>query len=266
MNRSVSICHSKSAELFQLKGWASELLILFFVFVLFQLSKLFIQTNLSSVLWRHLLYIQNGQSQQNGRHVSLGLKARLGLVSMITGEGFPKDYAENRIALINYFLFYVYLIHKNKQRVMSSPTSEVLPRSKYNREPCLGSIPATPGCSRDVSSRPSLRSARPAALPPDRSRPQRGGCSPRLGSGHPRGLQPTPGRAPTQAARLAHRLPLRPSRRPSRPGSVYKPLLAVPLSNASPRQPGSQTRTYRVPGREDRPLLREERAAGRGLT
>lgn len=110
-------------------------------------------------------------NRKNGRHVSLGLKARLGLVSMITGEGFPKDNAENRIALINYFLFYVYLIHKNKQRVMSSPTTEVLPRSKYNREPCVGSIPATPGCSRDVSSRPSPRPARPPGRPPSRPVP-----------------------------------------------------------------------------------------------
>lgn len=91
MNRSVCICHSKSAELFQLKGWASELLILFFVFVLFQLSKLFIQNNLSSVLWRHLLYIQNGQSQQEERSSRFsGTKSSAGVGFYDHWGGVPK--------------------------------------------------------------------------------------------------------------------------------------------------------------------------------
>lgn len=172
---------------------------------------------------------------------------------MITGEGFPKDNAENRIALFNYFLFYVYSIHKNKQRVMSSPTSEVLPRSKYNREPCVGSLPATPGCSRDVSSRPSPRPSRPVPAAARRMLTEAWVWSPPRPAADSR-QGPDPGSPPCSPP-AAPPQPLRPSRRPSRPGSVYKPLLAVPLSNASPRQPGSQTRTHRVPGREDRPLF-----------
>lgn len=209
-------------------------------------------------------------NRKNNHHVSL--KARLGFGFYDhRGGGSQKNNAENRITLFNYFLFYVYLIHKNKQWVMSSPTNEVLPLLEIQQKPVRGKHPRDPrmlqGCVI-----PPLSAPRPADRPPARPRPQpqpqpqRGGCSPRDGSGHPHGLQPTPGRAPTQAARLAHRQPLRPSRRPSRPGSVYKPLLAVPLSNASPRQTGSRTRTHRVPGREDRPLLLEEQAAGRGLT
>lgn len=165
----------------------------------------------------------------------------------------------------NYFLICVYLIHKKINTASCHPLTHHPQmkcslhkwRATNEREQCVGSIPATPASSGDVSAGPSPRPARP--------RPQRGGCSPWLGSGRPRGLQPTPGRAPTQAARPPHRQRLRSCRRPSRPGSVYKRLLAVPLSNASPRQPGSQTRTHRVPAREDRPLLREEQAASQGL-
>lgn len=126
-------------------------------------------------------------------------------------------------------------------RYLQPETQQKAVRGKHPCDPGM-----LPGCVIPSLSRPA------------RPRPQPGGCSPWLWSGHPRGLPPTPRRAPTQAARPPHRQPLRSSRRPSRPGSVYKRLLAVPLSNASPRQPGSQTLTHRVPAREDRPLLREE--------
>lgn len=122
----------------------------------------------------------------------------------------------------------------------------------------MGRTPATPGRSRDASSRPPPRS-------PAGPRPPRGGCSPRLWSCRPCGLQSTPSRTPTQAARPPHRQRLRSGRQPSRPGSVYKRLLAVPRPNASPRQPGNRILLHRVPSAENQSLLREEQA-GRGLT
>lgn len=183
---------------------------------------------------------------------------------MITGEGFPKDNAENRIALFNYFLFYVYLIHKNKQRVMSSPTSEVLPPLEIQQKAVRGKHPRDPrmlqGCVI-----PPLSVPRPPGHPPVRPRPQR-----RMLTEAWVWSPPRPAADSRQGPDLGSPPCLPPAAPPQPPtipaGSVYKPLLAVPLSNASPRQTGSQTRTHRVPGREDRPLLREERAAGRGLT
>lgn len=130
---------------------------------------------------------------------------------------------------------------------------------KDNRKRCVGRTPATPGSSRDASSRPPLR-------PPARPRPLRGGCSPRLWSCRPCGLQRIPGRTPTQAAHPPQRQRLHSGCRPSRPGSVYKRLLAVPRPKASPRQPSNRIRLLRVPAGEDRSLPREEQAAGRGLT
>lgn len=89
-------------------------------------------------------------NRKNNRRVSLGLKALLGFGFYDRWGGVTKNNAENRITVFNYFLICVYLSHKNKQRVKSSPSlshpqMKCYPQREIQQKAVRGKNPHDPG-------------------------------------------------------------------------------------------------------------------------
>lgn len=154
-------------------------------------------------------------NRKNNCRVSLGLKALLGFGFYDRWARVTKNNAKSRITFIQ-LLSHLRLLDSEKKNPagpvfpphLITHKWSAIPSAKYNRKRCVGRTPATPGSSRDASSRPRPRPPKAAAR---RMLTAASVPSPVRPAADPR-QDPDPGSPPSSPPAAALRLPTIPAR------------------------------------------------------